>query len=646
MITDTVAKIRNLTSGERMLSRVRVLNDYDRYQASLGFREAALACAKFLQEDGIHAEILTYPATSFSFFESMQGPQFWSITDGWCEVVEEDGRRIADYKSHRSDVAERCGSVAESTYEVVVLDKGSDQSNYPDLDLNGKVALLYLAQPQGFEWAFGEGKAKGFICVPPVVENADHVARWVRVRDLFWKDIFGYVVSPKEGKHLLEVIEKLKAQGKAMHVNCFCDAKRHDDVFEVVSATLPGESQEEVLIVGHLCHPQNSCNDNISGCVAGMEAMRVLSRLIETKALAPLKRGIRLLLVPEMLGTLAYIQSNRDLLPLMVGGINLDMVGVSQNDHNGPMSLNETSHSLPSIVGALGTAILEELKKDDHTNSEFDYVPLFNSLVIEYRAGSDHDQFSDPLVNIPMPMLGQYPDRFYHTDGDVPETLDPFILEKSSGLAAAFAYTLANLGKADIPVLKLTLFQLLVLRLTQAANRVMTKENSPWQYEQQVDQYVEYYQDCFGSLARYFGESLAAVIEKGKADIAAMADLVRIRWPKAALVPESQSSDARMDKIPQRSYLGHLYTSSAWGSDSIAKVENAKQIVDAYKEKYPDDFKGYLPRAIMGFYIDGKRTVREIIRKAVNECHGHGVTEELLDYLDLLADLKIISYVS
>ena len=75
-----------------------------------------------------------------------------------------------------------------------------------------------------------------------------------------------------------------------------------------MEAWIPGETQEEVLMTAHLCHPRSSVNDNASGAASAIEAMGVLQSLIDEGVLEKPRRTIRLLLIPEFTGTYAYLE--------------------------------------------------------------------------------------------------------------------------------------------------------------------------------------------------------------------------------------------------------------------------------------------------------------------------------------------------
>ncbi|NIN65184.1 MAG: DUF4910 domain-containing protein, partial [Anaerolineae bacterium] len=109
---------------------------------------------------------------------------------------------------------------------------------------------------------------------------------------------FGFVLSPKEGERLRALIKERKREGKPpVKVRAKVVSRFWDGELNVVSALIPGQTEEEVAIVAHLCHPQWSANDNASGAAAVLEVARTLQGLISEGKLDKPRRGIRFLLV-------------------------------------------------------------------------------------------------------------------------------------------------------------------------------------------------------------------------------------------------------------------------------------------------------------------------------------------------------------
>ena len=83
-----------------------------------------------------------------------------------------------------------------------------------------------------------------------------------------------------------------------------------------------GNSAETFVLCAHLCHPA-MVNDDLSGVVVGLKVMQLLKR-------SDLHYTYRFLILPETIGSIAYLSHNEQLIPQMMGGLFLEMLGLNQ----------------------------------------------------------------------------------------------------------------------------------------------------------------------------------------------------------------------------------------------------------------------------------------------------------------------------
>jgi len=217
----------------------------------------------------------------------------------------------------------------------------------------------------------------------------------------FWwyggeRKCFGFVLSPQEGERLRRSIKR----GSVAKVRAKVMSRFWDGSLEVVSALMPGESDEEVVVVAHLCHPQWSANDNASGSATLLEVARTLHRLTLRGRLKKPRRSIRFLLVPELTGTYAYLAAHEERLPQMIAGLNLDMVGESQELCGSTLVVERLPGSTPAFSGDLLERLLEVV-----ADAGAGAYPSFRYGSTPFSGGSDHIILSDPTVGIPSPLL-------------------------------------------------------------------------------------------------------------------------------------------------------------------------------------------------------------------------------------------------
>lgn len=198
-------------------------------------------------------------------------------------------------------------------------------------------------------------------------------------------------------------------------------------------------------MIAHLCHPYQSANDNASGCSGAMETMCKIQKLMHDNVLEKPKKTIKMILVPEFTGTFFYLKDDRDISKIKYG-INLDMIGAEQNETTGPINITNLPHSTPSYVDSFARVIATQIKslsKEELGNVKYQDIP--------FGIGSDHFILSDPMVNIPCIMLGQWPDKHYHTSSDTINRIDPTVLKFSTVIASSYVYGLANFKEGYKP---------------------------------------------------------------------------------------------------------------------------------------------------------------------------------------------------
>ncbi len=487
MFKPIVKAVTEEYSGLRAKSYVAEIIQYHRIQASPGYRAAAELCHQRLTEFGVAAEVLAFPATEDTSYWGIPLFQEWSCSSATLYLVDppEKACKLADYSEVKCSLIQRSIPVAEREFEVVLLEHGEDESEYRGLDLRDKVVLTKGDLDRVRELAVDRHGAAGILFdgmgdIPPVRQRIDMAD--VRQYKAFWwrrpdqKKCFGFVLSPRSGDELRALIKGRARKGQgAVRVRAEVDSRLYDGHIEVVSGLIAGQSDEEVLVVAHLCHPQPSANDNASGSAAVLELARTVQHLIDRGKLPPPRRSIRMLLVPEMTGTYAYLASREGELSRCVAGINLDMVGQNQNLCGSVFVVEHTPASLPSFAANLLERLRQEWIHDATNPAATASYPLFRYTATPFSGGSDHFILSDPAVGIPTPMLIQWPDKYWHTSEDTLDKVDPDMLGVAGGLAASYAYFVANAGAREAHWLGLEMLARFRARLAQTVQDALTE---------------------------------------------------------------------------------------------------------------------------------------------------------------------------
>jgi hypothetical protein len=490
----TLEPIWQSFSGDAAWQAVADLSRFHRIQASPGHRQAAQWLHRQLVRNGLAAEILSYPADERTQFWAWPAFQEWECTAATLQFVAPEGKAhgvpdpldglLADFRACPISVIQRSAPF-DGELEVVLLEDGLEEADYEGRDVAGKLVLSRGPVRRVWELAVAGRGAAGILFdgmrpVPPVRLDGDLAD--VRQYTSFWWQpgdarCFGFVLTPRQGRALRNL---LKTAGEPVRVRAHVDSHSYDGAIEVVSAAIPGESDQEVVVVAHLCHPQPSANDNASGAAAVLEAACTLQQLVATGRLARPRRTIRFLWLPEMTGTFAYLSGREQSLDRLIAGINLDMVGEDQDQTGSSWLIERPPEAAASFVSDLLACLRDELPglrgmdgiAASHTGAGSHL--LYRQAEVGFSGGSDHYILSDPSVGVPTPMLNQWPDRYYHTSADTPDRTDPRSLARAGTLAAAYAYWLAAAGPAEATWLGYQMVARFKLRIVAAAQAAVT----------------------------------------------------------------------------------------------------------------------------------------------------------------------------
>jgi len=458
MFRQVFEKLKDEVSGEIAYNYVAEISRHHRIQASPGLRDAARFAVETWKAAGIDADIHSYPADGKGFAWSSLMFKEWDCFDAELRLVEpaEKARFLARWSEAKLSLIQRSHPTPPEGVEaeVVYVGKGEEEKDYKGLDVAGRMVLTDGDVTRVHQLAVEERGALGLI----------YYGTWIREPDLpegelddalkytsFWwageeKPAFGFVLTPRRGRWLRDLVKEGKTPVKvrARVVGSLYEGKLDNAV-----ATIPGESDEQVVVVAHICHPQPSCNDNASGSGSAMEAARALSKLIAEGSLAKPRRNIRFTLVPEMSGSYAYLAANEADIPRMVAAVNLDMVGEKQCVTGGSFIVERTPEALPSYVNSVMAAVFKEVTGEVKNLGGSSSYALFRHTETPFSGGSDHYIYSDPSVGVGCPMLIQWPDKFWHTSYDTMDKVDPEMLRRAALVTATYAYFIASAGAAE-----------------------------------------------------------------------------------------------------------------------------------------------------------------------------------------------------
>jgi aminopeptidase-like protein len=169
---------------------------------------------------------------------------------------------------------------------------------------------------------------------------------------------------------------------------------------------VPGETESEVLITSHVCHP-SLANDNLSG-------IAIMTALARRQAERRGRLGYRFLFLPATIGAITWLARNETILDRIEHGLVLSCLG-----DDGPF------HYKQSRRGAtIDQAVAHVLKHSGEPHGVIAFDPY----------GYDERQFCSPGFNLPVGCLmrgvhGKFPE--YHTSADNMDFVKPEALDRS-----------------------------------------------------------------------------------------------------------------------------------------------------------------------------------------------------------------------
>ncbi|MCI0396682.1 MAG: M28 family metallopeptidase [Chloroflexi bacterium] len=666
-------RISQACSGPAAKDDVAAVIRNHRIQASPGYRAAAAYVFDELRRAGLEAQVESYPANYQTRFWTAGSFQEWAADSATLHLVEPAGqaRKLADYRELKLSLIQRSAPFSGEV-EVVLLEDGLSEAEYEGLDVAGKIVLTRDMVEPVRQLAVEQYGAAGILfdgvsSAPPVREAIDLPD--VRQYTSFWwsgrpgeKQCFGFVLSPRQGAWLRQLIRQRAAAGQPpVQLRAEVKTRFYDGHIEVVTALIPGQSEDEVVLVSHLCHPQPSANDNASGVAANLEAARTLNRLITTGELPPPQRTIRFLWMPEMTGSYAYLSRHEAEIPHMVAGLNLDMVGEDQSQTGSVFLIERPPDAAASYAADLLESLRERLFNEVKTYTGLDGYSLVRYATTTFSGGSDHYIFSDPTVGVPMPMLIQWPDKFYHTSADTLDKVDPASLARAGTLAAAYAYFIAAAGRDEATWLAHEMtarFQARLAHLAQGHVTEMWAGDAPAAThdslalaERRLAYVLERHQVALHGLARLWSE-VESLAETLASEAAGSVEQQRRRLQQAAgtrlaalgadgmAEPPAEADEWEQKAAtltPRRLYRG---PGSAIGSlSALSPAERA----DWFNVIRKRPAGGYTLPALAEYWADGRRTALQIVELIEMET-GLRDAELVVRWFELLRGLKLLIF--
>jgi aminopeptidase YwaD len=432
-------------SGERAFDYTVQISQYDRIQACKGWHDAAVMIKKELDKIGYtDVAIEGWPSNGSRYYFTYRTPIGWSAKNAELWMVIPEKKRLCSYEEIPLTLAKHSNS-ADVEAELIDVGTGVGDKAYEGKDVKGKIVLATEYTGSVMKEAVLKRGALGVVhWLPP--EFRPGYPDMIRYTAIWptWEEKdkigFGFNLSKSQGWNLKMALE----EGKKVVLRAKVEAEYYDGPVEVLSAAFPGsvEPEKEVMIIGHLCHPKPSANDNASGSGGMLEMARALKKMVDNGQIEPPKRTIRFLWVPEFGGTYPYIQAHLERMRNTLSVINCDMIGEDLHLTGGIFNIFCTPDSMPSFLNDVVVNFTRLAERSDLRSISGSSHP-FAYRVLPFSGGSDHYVFNDGALKVPSVMFNR-DDIFHHTSLDTMDKVDPTELRRVCFIALGSAYYLAD----------------------------------------------------------------------------------------------------------------------------------------------------------------------------------------------------------
>ena len=452
-------EIRSAVRPDEAMDFVRRLYATDRWFTFPKFAETTAYLEKAIQAIGLEqVERLSAPADGVSQFGYWTEPLAWDVKEARLEIIDPPlpaaQRLLADYTKVPCSLCMWSGSTPPEgvTAEVVEL-KGMKPEAIAQLDLRGKLVMT-ADVPSGIKWALAKAGALGAINTytenPDLPEGRQWINAWGDNGWAFTKSSTPLICFslPPRGAAL---VRKLLAEKGAVRVKATVSSRYYSGEYPYVTAVIPGATPEEVLTLGH--NAEQGAEDNATGVSAILESAATLRRLIASGKLAPPRRSVRILIMPELYASMHYIATHPERMRRTLAALTVDTPAASYDLAGTEYTFFTNPQVSSSYVDAFILKVAEDYFPTIDLGSQDVYIPKFGRPWHwrAYTTGSD-GYLGDPMIGVPdVELFGGAGVETHHNSEDIPSRVDSRSLRDVSVVDAAFLYYLANAGRDDAP---------------------------------------------------------------------------------------------------------------------------------------------------------------------------------------------------
>jgi hypothetical protein len=639
-------------SGETAKRNLEYLARLHRMVGSRDFDSAIEFIAGRARAAGlIEIRVDSFPADGQRFYGTQRSRPGWQVDfaelwelaqtpTGWTPV-----ERLASWEAMPITIANLSEGGRVET-ELVDVGDGTAESDYAGKDVRGKLILAGHQPAAVAPLGIARFGAAGIVSYAQNQRTAwwgedENLVRWGHYSAFTPFNRLGFMVSLKQARAYRQRL----ARGESVRLRAETRGGRRAGHYQVLSAAIagadPAQSTEEIVFSCHLDHQRPGANDNASGCVTILEAARAIAKLVAEGRLPRPKRTLRFVWPPEIEGTLARLVARPDAPARIKAVIHLDMVGGGPvtkaifRVHRGPASLPSFVNDVARVWGDYlnrESAAFASTGRARHpvVAREGGKEPLA-ALLDEFSLGSDHEIYTEASFGVPAIYLAQWPDRYIHTNSDLPANIDPTVVKRAAFIGAASGLVLADVGPDRAAALweimaaaSLERTAMMVARradLEPAEAAALTR--SHWDHERAM----------VASLGRFFPVSA----ELGSRAANFHAALERATGGAAPAPPPTGTGALIYRRNPEikgpMSAFAYNYLDDHYGAERAGRL----RLLGYQGLRGAGDDYGY--EALN--FVDGRRTVQEI-RDAISAVYGPIPLDIVAEYLAALESIRVV----
>lgn len=466
------AAIAAEVSGSSAKRTVQAMSLHHRMRGSRGFDAAAEVIRDRLSAYGLaNIETIALPADGKQYYGTQRARPAWnaSFAELWELRAEGerwiDGERVASWADQPLGLAQDSVSGIANA-ELVDVGEGTSEADYAGKAVRGKLVLISAQPEAAASLAITKFGAAGIVSWAQNQKQAwwgedESLVRWGHLDT--WRDpTFAFMVSPARAR----AWQARLAKGESVRLRAAVEAGRTPGNYLIPTAVIPGRDRSrEIVYSCHLDHPSPGANDNASGCSGILEVARALNRLIADGRLPQPQRTLRFIWPCEIECTISLLNARPEYATRTLATIHLDMIGGNTEITKSNLQVEGSPPSLPSFVDDVGFAIARWVNAQTvaYADTGTSQWPLadpegdkraLQAEVGGFSTGSDHIVWTEGSWRIPVISIADWPDRYIHTQRDIPANLDATKMKRAIFIAAAAGWYLANVSQADLPELE------------------------------------------------------------------------------------------------------------------------------------------------------------------------------------------------